>query len=325
MNFRTELDIETASFSIGLNDDAITIGSCFSDAIGEKLKQNKFDVLANPFGTVYNPLSIHQLLLMAIRKESPRMDGYCQRDGFFLHHDFHSAFADKSQELLEESLVGQLIRVSNALRTCRVLIITYGTAWVYEQKSTRHVVANCHKTPQQQFDKFLLTQKRILESFVTFYRALLEINPTIKVILTVSPVRHVKDTLELNSVSKATLRLTCHTITEVNPQVVYFPAYELVLDDLRDYRFYKSDLIHPSAQAEIYIWEKFCAAYFTPDTRNFLKRWDKIQAALHHRPFNPDTASHQKFLKALLSELNELSHFVDVKFEMELVKKQLAH
>jgi hypothetical protein len=168
MNFRTELNIEPAPFSIGLNDGVVTIGSCFSDAIGGKLEQNKFDVLINPFGTVYNPLSIHQLLLMAIRKESPRMDGYCQRDGVFLHHDFHSAFVATRQELLEESLVGQLSRVSNDLRTCRVLIITYGTAWVYEQKSTRHVVANCHKTPQQQFDKFLLTQKRILESFDTF-------------------------------------------------------------------------------------------------------------------------------------------------------------
>lgn len=324
MDFRTEVNIEPASFSMGLNDGIVTIGSCFSDAIGEQLIQNKFNVLANPFGTVYNPLSIHKLLLMTIRKESPRADGYCQRDGLFLHHDFHSSFVDKSRDLLQSALVDQLNQVGDALRACRVLMITYGTAWVYEQKLVKQVVANCHKIPQQQFEKFLLTQKRMLESFDIFYQSLLEVNPTVKIILTVSPVRHIKDTLELNSVSKATLRLTCHTLTEANPNVVYFPAYELMLDDLRDYRFYKPDLIHPSEQAETYIWEKFCKAYFTADTHDFLKRWSKIQSALQHRPFNPNSASHYKFLKTLLSELNEVNNTVDVSAEIELVQKQLT-
>jgi hypothetical protein len=279
--------------------------------------------MANPFGIVYNPLSIHKLLQMAIRKKSPRSDGYCQRDGLFLHHDFHSSFAHKSQELLQNTLVDQLSRVGDALRTCRVLIITYGTAWVYEQKSTMQVVANCHKIPQHQFDKFLLTQKRILESFEGFYQALLEVNPSVKIIFTVSPVRHVKDTLELNSVSKSTLRLTSHTLTETNPKVFYFPAYELMQDDLRDYRFYKSDLIHPTEQAETYIWEKFCNTYFTVDTKDFFNRWSKIQTALQHRPFNSNSESHQKFLKMLLLELNEVSNIVDVTAEIELVQKQL--
>jgi hypothetical protein len=325
MDFRTELTIDPTSFSIGLNDGIVTIGSCFSDAIGEKLRQNKFLVLANPLGVVYNPLSIHKLLLMALEKENPQADGYCERDGLFLHHDFHSSFAEKSRELLQNTLLGQLSRIGDALRSCRVLIITYGTAWVYEQKSIRQVVANCHKIPQQQFDKFLLTQKRILESFEAFHKAILEVNPTVKIILTVSPVRHIKDTLELNSVSKATLRLTCHTLTKANPNVVYFPAYELMVDDLRDYRFYKSDLIHPTAQAEAYIWEKFCNAYFATDTIDFLRRWNKIQSALHHRPFNPNSDSHQKFLKALLVELNELHNTVDVRAEIGLVQKQLSH
>jgi uncharacterized protein Usg len=120
------------------------------------------------------------------------------------------------------------------------------------------------------------------------------------------------------------LRLTCHTLTEENPNLVYFPAYELMLDDLRDYRFYKPDLIHPSEQAETYIWEKFCSAYFAPDTHDFLKRWSRIQTALQHRPFNPDGVPHQKFLQTLLSELNGISHAVDVKAEIALVQKQLT-
>lgn len=323
MEFRTEWQGKSAPFEIGLGAHIVTIGSCFSDAIGETFKQNKFDVVANPLGTVYNPISIHKLLHMAIQKESPRADGYCERDGLFLHHDFHSSFSDSNQELLHTTLSRQLDLVGDALRTCSTLIITYGTAWVYEQKSTSQVVANCHKIPQQQFDKFLVTQKRILESFEKFHQALLEINPAIKIILTVSPVRHVKDTLELNSVSKSVLRLTCHTLMEANSNLAYFPAYEVMLDDLRDYRFYKPDLIHPNELAEQYIWEKFGESYFTAHTIDFLKRWSKVRTGLEHRPFNPTSGSHQKFLKTLLVELNELNNLVDVKAEIEQVSRQL--
>lgn len=299
------------------------MGSCFADAIGKKLRQGKFDVMSNPFGTVYNPISIFGLLRMALLSEKPREDGFCQHDELFLHHDFHSSFVGTSKALLQEKLIDQLAYVGEVLRTCRVLIVTYGTAWVYEQKPAKQVVANCHKIPQYNFDKVLLSQKRILESFDVLYKALVQINPTVKIIHTVSPVRHVKDTLELNSVSKATLRLMCHTLKENNPNIFYFPAFEIMLDDLRDYRFYKPDLIHPSEQAEDYIWEKFATTFFSSDTLEFLKRLDKIQSALQHRPFKSDSLSHQKFLKTLLSELDELSKVVDVQAEIEQVQNQL--
>jgi hypothetical protein len=324
MEMRTELHVNSSTLTIGLQDSVVTIGSCFADAIGNRLHDDKFKILVNPFGTVYNPISIHKLLLMTLNGESPRSTGYCQRDGLFLHHDFHSSYSAVDQLTLQEKLQNQINTVGEWLRTCRVLMITYGTAWVYEQKSTKEIVTNCHKIPQRQFEKFLLTQKRVLESWDIFYARLKAINPAIQILLTVSPVRHVKDTLELNSVSKATLRLTCHTLATSDPRVVYFPAFEMMNDDLRDYRFYESDLIHPNEQAEEYIWQKFGDAFFELKTQQFLERWSKVKVALQHRPFNPSSDSHQKFLQKLLLEVIDLGQFVDVSLERNLIEGQLG-
>jgi hypothetical protein len=324
MEMRTELHVNSSTLVIGLQDSVVTIGSCFADDMGSRLHGNKFKTLVNPFGTVYNPISIHKLLLMALSSEQPRSTDYCQRDGLFLHHDFHSSYSAVDQHTLQKKLQNQINSVGEWLRSCRVLMITYGTAWVYEQKSTKEIVANCHKIPQEQFEKFLLTQKRILESWDAFYAKLRAINPSIQILLTVSPVRHVKDSLELNSVSKAILRLTCHTITASEPGIVYFPAVEIMNDDLRDYRFYQSDLIHPSEQAKEYIWQKFGDAFFDAKTKQFLERWSKVKAALQHRPFNSSSDSHQKFLQKLLLEVNDLGQFVDVSPERNLIESQLG-
>lgn len=306
MEFRTELLVKPAAFTFGLTDGVITIGSCFADEIGNRLHHDKFNVLPNPFGTVYNPVSIHKLLEMAIRQEAPRLDGYCQREGIFVHHDFHSSFSDVNQNVLASKLIAQLKTVHQALKTSNVLIITYGTAWAYQQKSAKQVVANCHKIPQHQFDKFLITQKQMLESFEHVENLLRAFNPFIQVMVTVSPVRHLKDTLELNSVSKSILRLACHSMTKIFQHVSYFPAYEIMLDDLRDYRFYKSDLIHPTEFAVDYIWQKFSDTYLSADTKTFLTRWNKIKSGLQHRAFNPSSEQHQEFLKRLDDEMKSL-------------------
>jgi hypothetical protein len=324
MEMRTELHVNSSTLVIGLQDSVVTIGSCFADAIGNRLHDSKFRALVNPFGTVYNPISIHKLLLMALNGVSARLDGYCKRDGLFLHHDFHSSCSALDQHTLQEKLQNRIKTVGEWLRTCRVLMITYGTAWVYEQKSTKEIVTNCHKIPQQQFERFLLTQKRVLESWDIFYARLKAVNPSIQILLTVSPVRHVKDTLELNSVSKATLRLVCHTLAAANSNIKYFPAFEMMNDDLRDYRFYRSDLIHPTEQAEEYIWQKFGATFFDAKTQQFLERWSKVKVALQHRPFNPSSDSHQKFLQKLLLEVNDLGQFVDVSLERNLIESQLG-
>lgn len=302
MEFRTELSVKPTSIVIDLNDSLITIGSCFADEIGQKLPTVKFNSLVNPFGTVYNPISIHNLLVMAIKQEAPRLSGYCQREGLFVHHDFHSQFADADQAALTAKLNSQIQSVHQFLKHARVLMLTYGTAWAYDQKSAKQIVANCHKIPQQRFDKILLTQKRILESFENLHKLLQEFNPALQIMLTISPVRHIKDTLELNSVSKSVLRLACHTITQSYSNMAYFPAFEIMMDDLRDYRFYKSDLIHPNEVAVQYIWAKFSDSHLTENAKVFLERWAKVEAGLRHKAFNPSGEMHQAFIQKLEDE-----------------------
>jgi hypothetical protein len=194
---------------------------------------------------------------------------------------------------------------------------------VYENKKSKEIVSNCHKKPQINFDKFLLSQKRIVESFEKFYQELKNINKEVRIILTVSPVRHIKDTLELNSVSKSILRLTCHTLSGAYSDIEYFPSNEIMIDDLRDYRFYKADMIHPSEVAIDYIWEKFGETYFGEETLKFIGEWSKIKSALNHKPFQSDSPAHQQFLKETLSKLNQLKSRVDVSEEIEALKEQL--
>jgi len=173
------------------------------------------------------------------------------------------------------------------------------------------------------FTKSLMTQKKVLDSFDSMYQAISSVNPDLKILLTVSPVRHIKDTLELNSVSKSVLRVACHTITEQYRDVYYFPAYEIMMDDLRDYRFYKADMIHPSQVAEQYIWQKFAERYFDEELTTFLGKWEEIQSALAHKPFHPFSAAHQHFVKEMLKKLEELKGVVNVDEEAAFLSKQL--
>ncbi|MEQ9165891.1 MAG: GSCFA domain-containing protein, partial [Fulvivirga sp.] len=209
------------------------------------------------------------------------------------------------------------------LKKTDYLIITFGTAFVYELDSTAEVVANCHKVPAKNFTKKLLTQKQVLEAFEEVYQRLMDLKPDLKIILTVSPVRHIKDTLALNSVSKSTLRLTCHTLENQYENVEYFPSYELVMDDLRDYRFYKSDMLHPSAEAEDYIWNKFASTYFNDQTQSFIKEWVKIKVAIDHRPFNPASEKHQQFIKATIKKIELLPQEISFSQELEMLRNQL--
>ena len=323
MDFRTELTPKSSSFKIELTDPVVTMGSCFSDEVGQKFREHKFTVCVNPLGTVYNPVSIHKILVQAIRNENPSHAGYIDRDGIFYHYDFHSDWFGKSKEDLEDKLKRRIAEVKEEMARCKFLILTYGTCWVYEERELKTVVANCHRIPQKNFDKFLLTQKKMLESFNQLYQELKSGNPECKIILTVSPVRHIKDTLELNSVSKSILRLTCHTLSDTYADVEYFPSYEIMMDDLRDYRFYKPDLIHPSGQAIDYIWEKFIDACLSSGAKGFIEDWKEIISAIGHRSFHPESKAHQQFLKDTLAQLYGLKQQVNVEEEIEFLENQL--
>jgi hypothetical protein len=323
MEFRTVLHPIPSSATISLNDTLFTIGSCFADNIGLQLKKNKINTLVNPFGTIYNPVSIHKLLSYAAENARPDESTYASQGEVFFNYDFHTSFSDINKAILEAKISEWITKAHEILKQSKFLFITYGTSFVYERKENSEIVSNCHKVPAGHFNKELLTQKKILESFQFIHSQLGSLNKDLRIILTVSPVRHIKDTLELNAVSKSILRLSCHTLTTQYNNVDYFPAYEILLDDLRDYRFYEPDLIHPSRAALDYIWDKFCSSYLTNEARHFISHWQEIAKALSHRPFNPTSAAHQKFLKLTLRQLDELKNLIDVSEEMEWVKNQI--
>lgn len=321
--FRTELTPSVSASPIGLKDAIFTIGSCFANEIGGHLSENKFQVWDNKLGTVYNPISIHRLLSSALENKLPLQESYLQDEGVYFNYDFHSSQSASTQQELESKIKSAIKSANEFLKKANRIIITYGTAFVFRLKSRNEIVANCHKVPSINFTKSLLTEAEIVESFQNFYSKLKSINPNCKIILTVSPVRHLKDTLELNAVSKSILRLSCHSI--VNQfDVEYFPAYEILLDDLRDYRFYKTDRLHPTDEAVEYIWEKFLNSYFDESTKKFVLDWSVIKKDLDHKAFNIHSEKHQKFLKTLLLKLENLPSNADVSKEIQSVKSYLV-
>ena len=322
-NYRTSVSIGVSGNLISLQTSVLTIGSCFADTIGSRLVQFKTQALANPFGVLYNPNAIHKVLRYALFNEVPQQHTYLQHKDVHLNYDFHSEFSALRKEDLERKIRETTGSVHYALKQADWLFITYGTAWVYERTDTGDLVANCHKQPAASFTKSLLSQKQIIESFERVYSDLKAFNPTIRIILTVSPVRHIKDTLELNSVSKSILRVACHSLQETFKDVEYFPAYEMMIDDLRDYRFYKEDMIHPSDEAETYIWEHFLNRYASDSFQKFIGQWKSIQTAIAHKPFHPQTQAHQQFLKDTLRKLEELKTLVNVEEEIAGIRQQI--
>ncbi len=291
--------------------------------MGKRFADNKFRVLANPFGTVYNPISIFRLLECAIDRASPFEEHFVKTQDLWAHYDFHSRFACEDRHQLEHNLRSSMEDAHQFLKTADCVIITFGTAVVYENKQSGRIVANCHKVPAREFTRSILNPQQIGEAFSGFLEKLSAINKSVRLILTVSPVRHVKDTLEVNSVSKSVLRLACDTFVRQYSNMSYFPSYEVMMDDLRDYRFYTSDMIHPTEAAEEYIWSKFTAAWFDDETNALLRKWSAVRKAMDHRAFNPTSDGHQKFIRQTIQRVLELSDKFDVTSELDHLRSQL--
>lgn len=322
-DFRTTLKVEPSKTKMDLKSRILTQGSCFADAIGARLARYKVKALVNPFGVIYNPESIHKVLSYSVFNQVPPDHTFLKNGDIHLNYNFHSEFASLQKEHLATNLANTIGSTHYYLKDTQWLLLTYGTAWVYHRKETGEIVANCHKMPGAGFSKTLLPLESIVSSFQAVFEQLKRFNPLIKVILTVSPVRHLKDTLELNAVSKSLLRLACYQLSALYDEVEYFPAYEIMLDDLRDYRFYKSDMLHPTGEAEDYIWEKFMERYFSPELKDFVDQWSIILAALRHKPFHPQSSSHQQFLHDTLKKLEEFRPYVDIEEERSVLKQQL--
>lgn len=322
--FRTPVSIPPAALHFGLSSPFLTVGSCFADAIGNRLTRAKFVASVNPFGTTYHPVSIHTTLTYAMRRGVPPPDSYLQAGDIHVNYLFHSDLSALSRTDLELLIAGRIQATHEFLRRAKCIVITYGTAFAYQLNNSGTLVANCHKQPSREFRKVLSTTEEIVSSFNELYIPLKKEFPSLRMILTVSPVRHWKDTLTLNSVSKSVLRVACHQLAGLHADVEYFPAYEIMMDDLRDYRFYKRDMIHPTEEAEDYIWAKFAETYLDDDARTFLQQWNEIQNALQHRPFHPQSAGHQIFLRKILSRLEQLKNIVNVDEEIQSIRNQLS-
>lgn len=282
--------------------------------MGRQLADARFPTSINPSGILYNPESIRKLLLMALKGEMPEI-GQSPYSGLWHSFDLHSKWSSPDPERLRQEVQMSLETLRQELFSADVLIVTFGSAMAHRLKEGGQVVANCHKYPGSYFDKGLLSLEALRSSWQPLFQILRAANPRLHLILTVSPVRHLKDTLPLNSVSKSILRLLCHELAQ-EQGIDYFPAYEVMIDDLRDYRFYADDLLHPTAFAQQYIWEIFQQAYFPESTRALVQRWLHLRQQLAHRPLQPATEAHRRFLDHLLTQLQEINPLLPCQAEI---------
>jgi hypothetical protein len=307
MKLRTELPAFKTALDINYQTPTLGIGSCFVENIGAKMAQRRFSFHQNPFGIVYNPLSIAaQLDILTTEKRFVESD-LVPINGLFHSWLHHGSFS-------EETVEWTLIAINSAIDEARLflkktnrLFLTFGSATVYQLKTTGEIVANCHKAPPQYFHKKRLSTTEIVAAFSPVFEKLSTQYVDLQIILTVSPIRHLRDGLIENNLSKATLLLAADALTQQFPNVTYFPAYELVIDDLRDYRFFERDMMHPTTQAVDYIWDYFSNAYFSEETKQVVQEVEKINAMQAHRPINgADTEGVKKFQKTLALKIKEL-------------------
>ena len=322
--FRTEIPLIPHSQPLPPSARVLTVGSCFAETMGRRLADYKVDALVNPFGTVFNPLAACQLLRAAAGEEADWQQHLVEARGRWQSYDLHAAIGAESPVALLQRIQELVGRTGEFLRTADAVVLTLGTAWVYRLNETGELVNNCHKVPADKFAKELLTPDEIVNAVAETHAYLRRARPNLRFILTVSPVRHLKDTLVLNSVSKSALRVACHYLSELLPDVAYFPAYELLLDDLRDYRFYAEDMLHPSKVAEDYLWERFTRTYFNAEFGRFKQEWTALRQALAHRPLYAAAPEHRQFLEGVLARLQQLGAQTDVQAEVADVQQRLA-
>jgi len=282
MKFRTELPVPKYPFQISYQDNILLLGSCFSDHIGTFLTNHRFSVLSNPFGTLFNPVSIANALKMTMNSDL-FTENYCY---FFDNHHVsfahHGSFSHPDENLFKKQIIEQFVITKTFLQKTNFLFITFGTAYGYRFIERDLIVANCHKIPNTKFEKIRFNLNEIVQIYKDIISILSSLNPSIKIIFTVSPVRHLGDGFHENQLSKSILHLAIEQLVD-NKNVFYFPAYEILMDDLRDYRFYAEDLCHPGENAVRYIEELFAKSFFSHETIEKLKEIEKENKMLNHR------------------------------------------
>ena len=302
MEFRTTVKTGENRGWLHHSDNVVLLGSCFSDNIGTKMHGALFNATVNPMGTLYNPMSIARGVKRLINNEPVAGLDLFMQGGVWNSYDFHSRHSMPDKQATLDRMNSRIDQGHKALQEARLLTITMGTAIVYRLKTTGEVVANCHKVPQHEFERKMASVNEMVRTLDEMLKALHTFNPDLNIILTVSPIRHIADGLDINALSKASLRVAIHEVMARHRDYCdYFPAYEIMLDDLRDYRFYSSDMVHPSDVAVEYIWQAFQATYLDDRSALAVARCERIHKRLQHRPmsanretvdrFNADTAS----------------------------------
>lgn len=332
MKFRFEFDIKRLSQSITHKDKLFLIGSCFTENIGEKLKKYKFSVLENPNGILFNPVSVAEALTSYIDNIQLQNSDLFQLNEGWHSWKHHSRFSGLTSEEALTKINTSTAKANEYLNHADYLLITLGSSWIYTLTATAlnaktgSVAANNHKAPSDWFYRRLMTTEEVLQTLDNVLYRLFHFNPKLKIIFTISPVRHLREGVVENNRSKAVLIQAVHHLVDKFDKLYYFPAYELVIDDLRDYRFYAEDLVHPNYFATQYVWEKFVDACVDEKAKGLMEEIHSINLAYQHKAFNPSSEQHKKFLASFLDKtknLQEQYSYLDFSKELEYFKSSL--
>lgn len=326
-SFRTEVKVPLGSDPIQLDDKLLFIGSCFATNIGQYFMSNCLNVTVNPFGVLYNPFSIANSFERLLDEQEFSEDDVLEKDKVFHSFYHHSQFNANNKDAFLKSVNALFVQSAALLKQVETIIITFGTSWVYEHKVSGMIVSNCHKYPAVDFNRYRLSESEIVDRYKVIFGRIKAINPKVRFKLTVSPVRHWKDGAHGNQLSKSTLLLAIDKLVSDFDFVDYFPAYELLLDELRDYRFFADDMLHPSEQAIAFIRSKFIDSQFEEKGKKLLEQLTKLNKAADHRPFNIESDSHQTFVKKHIAKVKQFQQQhptldlspICLKFEKQLI------
>lgn len=330
MKFHFEFDIKKLPSSIHHQQKLLLMGSCFTESIGEKLNRHKFTILENPNGILFNPISVAAAINSYIENRQVTESDIFEYNQTWHSWNHHSRYSGITAAECVQKINESATNAHAYLKTAGHLLITLGSAWVYtltEQAAYGElgtVVANNHKAPAGWFSKRLMSDGETMEVLNNLLQKLFSFNPGIQIIFTISPVRHLREGVIENNRSKAVLIQAVHQLVEQYDSLYYFPAYELVIDDLRDYRFYAEDMVHPNYQATQYVWKKFTEACMNDETRLLMKEIADINLAVQHKPFNPSTEQHRKFLASYFDKTKQLQAkypFLDFSDELAYLSK----
>jgi hypothetical protein len=297
--FQTQVEIPRSPVNITFESRVLTLGSCFAENIGKKMADVYFDTDVNPFGVLYNPVSIRNSIDFLCQNKRFSSADIFEYRSLWQSFSHSSLFSDISVEGCLDKINSRMNNACEFFRKTDILLITFGTAWVFEEKKSGRVVSNCHKLPASEFVRRRLSVEEIVTDYTMLINEVIAQLPTMQFLFSVSPIRHWKDGAHENNISKSTLLLAIEALQQQFEQVHYFPAYEILMDELRDYRFYASDMLHPSEVAVDYIWSRFADTYFDETTQKTKKEIEHLVADLSHRPLQPDSDEFKKFRLAV--------------------------